>query len=149
MGEVKMSVTVIHSGTQHNGIPSKCEFVVDIRPTDCYSNEEIVDIIRSNVKSGITPRSLHLKASAISEEHILVKTAKNLDIPCYVSPTTSDISRIHVPSIKMGPGNSVRSHTADEFIFIEEIETAVKQYKTFLEELEIVIIDSLRIFAVD
>jgi acetylornithine deacetylase len=135
MGEVKMSVTVIHSGTQHNVIPSKCEFVVDIRPTDCYSNEEIVDIIRSNVKSGITPRSLHLKASAISEEHILVETAKNLDIPCYVSPTTSDISRIHVPAIKMGPGNSVRSHTADEFIFVEEIETAVNQYKAFLGEI--------------
>jgi acetylornithine deacetylase len=135
MGEVKMSVTVIHSGTQHNVIPSKCEFIVDIRPTDCYSNEEIVDIIRSNVKSGITPRSLHLKASAISEEHILVKTAKSLDISCYVSPTTSDISRIHVPAIKMGPGNSVRSHTADEFIFIEEIETAVKQYGAFLEKL--------------
>jgi acetylornithine deacetylase len=135
MGEVKMTVTVIHSGLQHNVVPSKCEFVVDIRPTDCYSNEEIVDIIRANVKSGITPRSLHLKASSISEDHILVKTAKNLDIPCYVSPTTSDISRIHVPAIKMGPGNSVRSHIADEFIYIEEIENAMKQYVAFLEKL--------------
>jgi acetylornithine deacetylase len=137
MGEVKMTVTVIHSGTQHNVVPSKCEFIADIRPTDCYSNEEIVNIIRSNVKSDITPRSMHLKTSAIPEEHILVKTAKNLDIPCYISPTTSDISRINVPAIKMGPGNSVRSHTAEEFIFIEEIESAVKQYETLLEKLEV------------
>jgi acetylornithine deacetylase len=135
MGEVKMTVTVIHSGTQHNVIPSKCEYVVDIRPTDCYENEEIVEIIKSNVKSHITPRSLHLKASAISEEHILVKTVKSLNIPCYISPTTSDISRIHVPAIKIGPGNSARSHIADEFIYIAEIETAVKQYKTLLEKL--------------
>jgi acetylornithine deacetylase len=135
MGEIKMTVTVIHSGTQHNVIPSKCEFVVDIRPTDCYSNEEIVNIIRSNIKSHFTPRSLHLKASAISEEHILMKTVKNMDIPCYISPTTSDISRIHVPAIKMGPGNSVRSHTADEFIYLEEIESAVEKYGAFLKKL--------------
>jgi acetylornithine deacetylase len=136
MGEVKMTVTVIHSGTQHNVIPSKCEFVVDVRPTDCYSNEEIVEIIISNVKSRLVPRSLHLKASAIPDEHILVKTAKSLDIPCYISPTTSDISRINVPAIKIGPGNSIRSHTADEFIYIEEIESAVKLYKRLLNQLQ-------------
>jgi acetylornithine deacetylase len=135
MGEVKMTATVIHSGTQHNVIPSKCEYVVDIRPTDCYANEEIVEIIKSNVKSRITPRSLHLKASAIPEEHVLVKTVKSLDIPCYISPTTSDISRIHVPAIKIGPGNSLRSHTADEFIYINEIESAVKYYKMIVEKL--------------
>ncbi|MDR1169960.1 MAG: M20/M25/M40 family metallo-hydrolase [Prevotellaceae bacterium] len=139
MGEIKMTVTVVHSGTQHNVIPSRCEFVVDIRPTDCYSNEDIVETIRSNVKSHFTPRSLHLKASAIPEEHILVKTANNLDIPCYISPTTSDISRIHVPAVKMGPGNSLRSHTADEFICIDEIITAVEKYETFLEKLAEVI----------
>lgn len=134
MGEVKMTVTVINSGTQHNVVPSKCEFVVDIRPTDCYSNEEIVDIIQSNVKCRLTPRSLHLKASSISGEHILAKTAKKLNIPCYISPTTSDISRINVPAIKMGPGNSARSHTADEFIYIAEIEDAVGKYTAFLKE---------------
>jgi acetylornithine deacetylase len=136
MGEVKMTVTVIHSGTQHNVIPSKCEYVVDIRPTDCYDNEEIVEIIKSNVKSRISPRSLHLKASAISDEHILVKTVKSLDIPCYISPTTSDISRISVPAIKIGPGNSIRSHTADEFIYLAEIDAAVKCYKIILEKLK-------------
>jgi acetylornithine deacetylase len=135
MGEVKMSVTVINSGTQHNVVPSKCEFVVDIRPTDCYSNEEIVDIIRSNVKCRLTPRSLHLKASAIADEHILVNTAKRLNIPCYISPTTSDISRINVPAIKMGPGNSARSHTADEFIYINELHDAANKYTMLLEEL--------------
>ncbi|MDR2382847.1 MAG: M20/M25/M40 family metallo-hydrolase [Prevotellaceae bacterium] len=136
MGEVKMTVTVIHSGTQHNVIPSKCEYVVDVRPTDCYCNEEIVEIIKSNVKSNIAPRSLHLKASAIPVEHILVKTVKSLDIPCYISPTTSDISRISVPAIKIGPGNSSRSHTADEFICLAEIDAAVKDYKTILEKLD-------------
>jgi acetylornithine deacetylase len=135
MGEVKMTVTVIHSGTQHNVIPSKCEYVVDIRPTDCYDNEEIVAIVRSAVKSQVTPRSLHLKASAISEEHVLVRTAKSLDIPCYISPTTSDISRISVPAIKIGPGNSTRSHTADEFIYISEIGNAVTIYQSLLEKL--------------
>jgi acetylornithine deacetylase len=135
MGEVKMTVTVIHSGTQHNVIPSKCEFVVDIRPTDCYTNEEIVAIVASHVKSRTVPRSLHLKASAIAEEHVLVQTVKRLDIPCYISPTTSDISRMNVPAIKIGPGDSTRSHTADEFIYIEEIETAVQQYGAILEAL--------------
>jgi acetylornithine deacetylase len=137
MGEVKMSVTVINSGIQHNVVPSKCEFVVDIRPTDCYSNVEIVDIIRSNVQCRLTPRSLHLKASAISEEHILVKTAKRLNIACYISPTTSDISRISVPAIKMGPGNSARSHTADEYIYINELDDAVNKYSALLEELRV------------
>ncbi|MDR1340875.1 MAG: M20/M25/M40 family metallo-hydrolase [Prevotellaceae bacterium] len=142
MGEVKMTVTVIHSGTQHNVVPSKCEFVVDIRPTDCYGNEEIVDIIGSHVKCALKPRSLHLKASAISEEHVLVKTAESLNIRRYISPTTSDISRINVPAIKMGPGNSVRSHTADEFIHVEEIEAAVKEYHRFLEELSRILRDA-------
>jgi acetylornithine deacetylase len=136
MGEVKMTVTVIHSGVQHNVVPSKCEFVVDIRPTDCYDNKEIVDIIASHVKCSAKPRSLHLKASAIPEEHVLVKTAKRLNIPLYISPTTSDISRINVPAIKMGPGNSVRSHTADEFIYLEEIETAVNIYHQFIRQIE-------------
>jgi acetylornithine deacetylase len=135
MGEVKMTVTVIHSGTQHNVVPSKCEYVVDIRPTDCYTNEEIVAIVRSAVKSQVTPRSLHLKASAISEEHVLVQTAKSLGIPLYISPTTSDISRISVPAIKIGPGSSTRSHTADEFIYISEIENAVTTYLAILEKL--------------
>jgi acetylornithine deacetylase len=135
MGEVKMTVTVLHAGTQHNVIPSRCEYVVDIRPTDCYDNSEIVDIIRSNVRSHIAPRSLHLKASAISEKHVLAMTANSLAIPCYISPTTSDISRIPVAAIKIGPGDSVRSHTADEFICLDEVESAVNVYRTFLDKL--------------
>jgi acetylornithine deacetylase len=136
MGEVKMTVTVIHCGTQHNVIPSRCEFVVDIRPTDCYDNVEIVNIIESQIKSRVSPRSLHLKASSISDDHILVKTVKSLGIPCYISPTTSDISRIDVPAIKIGPGNSIRSHTADEFIYLDEIHNAVKRYSEILLELK-------------
>jgi len=137
MGEVKMTVTVVSAGIQHNVVPPECKFIVDIRPTDCYSNKEIVDIIRENVKSTVTPRSLHLKASAIGNNHALVETAKALKIPCYISPTTSDISRIAVPAIKMGPGNSARSHTADEYIYIEEIENAIEIYTAFLNNLSL------------
>ncbi|MDR1896404.1 MAG: M20 family metallo-hydrolase [Prevotellaceae bacterium] len=135
MGEVKMTVTVVNSGAQHNVVPSECKFIVDIRPTDCYSNEEIVEIIKRNVGCDVVPRSLHLKASAIGEEHILVKTAKRLNIPCYISPTTSDISRINIPAVKMGPGNSARSHTADEFIYLNEIDEAIELYERFVETL--------------
>lgn len=135
MGAVKMSVTVIDAGSQHNVVPAECRFIVDIRPTDCYSNQEIVDIIQQNVGSTVVPRSLHLKASAISENHILAKTAKALNINCYISPTTSDISRINVPAIKMGPGDSARSHTADEFIYLAEIDSAIDKYEIFLETM--------------
>ncbi|MDR2424506.1 MAG: M20 family metallo-hydrolase [Prevotellaceae bacterium] len=135
MGAVKMSVTVIDAGSQHNVIPAECRYIVDIRPTDCYSNEEIVEIIRQNVSSTVVPRSLHLKASAISENHILAKTAQALNIPQYISPTTSDIARINVPAIKMGPGDSARSHTADEFIYLAEIDNAIDQYQTFIEKM--------------
>ena len=135
MGHVKMTVTVINAGSQHNVVPAECKFIVDIRPTECYSNEEIVEVIKQHVKCSITPRSLHLKASAIPDNHILVKTAKQMGIPTYVSPTTSDISRIHVPALKMGPGDSPRSHTADEFIYINEIENGIKLYSEFLNNL--------------
>lgn len=135
MGEVKMTVTQITAGTQHNVIPAECKFVVDIRPTDAYTNKEIVDIVTAHVSSQVTPRSLHLQASAIDEQHVLVQTAKTLGINCYISPTTSDISRINVPALKMGPGDSARSHTADEFVYINEIENGIIRYIEFLNKL--------------
>ena len=136
MGELKMTVTQIQAGTQHNVIPAECSFVVDVRPTDCYKNEEIVKLISQHVKCEIKPRSTHLLASALSEEHCLAKTAKKLGIECYISPTTSDITRIPVPALKMGPGDSARSHTADEFIYVDEIQQGIDGYIRFLKALE-------------
>jgi acetylornithine deacetylase len=135
MGKVKMTVTQIQAGTQHNVIPAECRFVVDIRPTDVYENIEIVGIIRQHVKSEVMPRSLHLQASLIDDGHILVKAAKQLGLECYISPTTSDISRIPVPCLKMGPGDSSRSHTADEFIYISDIQEGIEKYIKFLNKL--------------
>ncbi|MDR2466262.1 MAG: M20/M25/M40 family metallo-hydrolase [Prevotellaceae bacterium] len=135
MGEVKMTVTVIAAGTQHNVVPAECRYVADIRPVDCYTNEEIVDIVRRNVASRVTPRSMHLKSSALPDDCILMRAVERLNITRYVSPTTSDISRIAVPALKMGPGESARSHTADEFIFVREIEEAVEIYSALLYEL--------------
>lgn len=135
MGEVKMTVTQINAGTQHNVIPDRCTFTVDIRPTDQYGNQEIVDLIRQHIGSKVTPRSLHLNASAIPDSHPLVRAAHLLKIPCYVSPTTSDISRIPVPALKMGPGDSARSHTANEYIKVKEIEDGIKGYERFLKGL--------------
>lgn len=136
MGEVKMTVTQIEAGTQHNVIPAECSFVVDIRPTDCYKNEEIVEVVRQHVTCEVKPRSTHLLASALSEEHCLVRTAKTLGMECYISPTTSDISRIPVPALKLGPGDSARSHTADEFIYVDEIQQGIDGYVRFLKTLK-------------
>jgi acetylornithine deacetylase len=132
MGEVKMTVTQINAGTQHNVIPDECRFVVDIRPTDAYDNVEILDTIRQHVKCDVMPRSDKNKASAIAETHPLVQTAKKLNIPLYISPTTSDWVRMNFPAIKMGVGDSARSHQADEFIYISEIEKGIEQYIEFL-----------------
>jgi acetylornithine deacetylase len=132
-GAVKMTVTMVQAGTQHNVVPGECHFVVDIRPTDAYDNVEIVDMIRQHVKCDVVPRSTKHKTSAIAENHPLVQTAKALNIPLFVSPTTSDMVTVPFPAIKMGVGNSARSHQADEFIFIKEIEEGIENYITFLK----------------
>lgn len=134
MGEVKMTVTQIQAGTQHNVVPDECRFVVDVRPTDVYRNEEILTIIRSCVQSEVRPRSTKHKASAISESHPLVQTARDLDIPLFISPTTSDMVRMVFPAIKMGVGDSARSHQADEFVYLSEIEEGIIKYIAFLHQ---------------
>lgn len=136
MGRVKMTVTQIQAGTQHNSIPAECKFVVDVRPTDCYSNEEILAEVKAHISANVTARSTHLRASSISQEHPLVKTAVALGMERYVSPTSSDITRLPVPALKLGVGNSARSHTADEFIYIEEVKQGITTYSSFLKELE-------------
>lgn len=135
MGKVKLTVTQIHAGTQHNVVPDKCSFVVDIRPTDLYTNTEILELLQSQVKSKLTARNLTNKSSGTPSDHILLKTAQQLGIETYVSPTTSDWMRITCPAIKMGPGESERSHQADEFVMIKEIENGVQDYIKYIKAL--------------
>jgi len=135
LGPVRMSVTVIEGGYQHNVIPDKCTFTVDVRSTDAYTNEEILKIIKENISSEILKTSYGLNPSCAPQGHILREAAKKLDIPTFASPTLSDQAQINTPSIKMGPGMSERSHTANEFIYLSEIEDGVRGYIRLLEEL--------------
>ena len=137
MGEVKLTVTQINAGTQHNVVPDKCTFVVDIRPTDQYSNTEILQILQSKVKSTLTARNLTNKSSATPPGHILMKAIEKLGIESYVSPTTSDWMRISCPAVKMGPGESARSHQADEFVLVSELEMGLNGYIRFIESIKI------------
>ena len=135
LGKVKMTVTQIEAGSQHNVIPASCKFVVDVRVTDAYSNQEVFDIIQSNVKSEVGPRSLRLNSSSIRKEHPIVQAGLKLGRETYGSPTLSDQSVLSCPSLKLGPGQSLRSHTADEFIFLNEIEVGIDLYIRILNEI--------------
>jgi len=137
LGPVKMSVTQINAGTQHNVIPDRCSFVVDIRSNELYSNEDIYNTIRKNVKSDVKARSFRLNSSRISEEHPIVKRAVKMGRNPFGSPTLSDQALMPFPSVKMGPGKSSRSHTADEYILISEIEEAIEIYLKLLDGLNI------------
>ena len=135
LGEVKMSVTIINSGSQHNVVPDECRFTVDVRVTDRYTLEEALDIIKDNVKCEVTPRSLRIRPSGISSNHPLVVAAVNRGMRLYGSPTTSDQALIPVPSVKIGPGNSARSHSADEFIYLDEIGKGIDTYIGLLNDV--------------
>ncbi len=135
LGKVKMSVTVINAGQAHNQVPPECKFTVDIRATDAYPLEELLEIIKQNVSCTVTPRSLRLRPSGIDANHPLIQAAKKLNKKLYGSPTTSDQALIPAPSIKMGPGDSARSHSADEFIYLREIEQGIDSYVTLLKQI--------------
>lgn len=135
LGEIKMTTTVIHAGKQHNVVPAECQYTVDVRVTDQYTLEEVLEVIQQNIKSKVTPRSLRMRSSGIPDDHALVKAANKLGIPLYGSPTTSDQALIPVPSVKIGPGDSARSHTADEFIYVAEIVKGIDTYIKLLDEL--------------
>jgi acetylornithine deacetylase len=137
LGEVKMTVTQIEAGFQHNVVPDTCKFVVDIRTNELYSNEEVVSIISSIIDSEVKPRSLNLNSSGINSDHPFVVKAKKMGIECFGSPTMSDQSRIPYPSVKIGPGDSARSHTANEFIYPEEIKNGIEVYIDLLEGLNL------------
>ena len=135
LGEVKISVTMIEAGSQHNVVPDVCHFVVDVRTNEHYSNKEAAEIITNLIESEVKPRSFRLNSSGISEEHPFAKLVKSKGIHFYGSPTTSDQAIISCPSIKMGPGDSARSHTADEFIYKSEIIEGIERYIGLLGEL--------------
>lgn len=137
LGAVKMSVTMINAGTQHNVVPDVCSFVVDVRTNEFYSNQEAFLIVDELIASEVKPRSFRLNSSGISVDHPIVRRGINLGLKYYGSPTTSDQAVIPYPSVKIGPGDSARSHTADEFILISEIEEGFRIYVDLLTDLSI------------
>lgn len=138
LGPIKVSITMINCGTQHNVVPDKCSYTADIRTTDAYSNEETVELLRQCVKwSELTPRSTRVHASVIDSEHPLVKAATALGKTPFISSTTSDMALMHgIPSLKMGPGESSRSHSADEYVCISEISDAIDTYIQLIKTLK-------------
>lgn len=135
LGPVKISVTQIEAGTQHNVVPDICHFVIDVRTNEFYSNEQAANIITGIINSEVKPRSFRLNSSGISEDHPFAQLAKKKGIRTYGSPTTSDQAIIPFNSVKMGPGDSSRSHTANEYILKSEIFSGIEKYIELLEEL--------------
>ena len=136
LGDVKMTVTQIKGGKQHNAIPAEVELVIDVRVNDAYSNQEIADILIAEAPcSSIMPRSLRLNSSSIPMEHELVQAGIKMGRSTYGSPTLSDQAALSCPSLKLGPGDSTRSHSADEFIYIAEIEEGIQIYVELLNHV--------------
>lgn len=134
-GPIKMSVTMINAGTQHNVVPSTCDFVVDVRVTDAYTNEEVLEVVREHVDCIVHARSTRLKPSSIAKDHPIVQAGIALGRSTYGSPTTSDQALLSIPSLKCGPGDSARSHTADEFVYVKEIEEGIDLYIEMLNKI--------------
>ncbi|MCC7301464.1 MAG: M20/M25/M40 family metallo-hydrolase [Bacteroidia bacterium] len=135
LGKIRFSVTQVNAGKQHNVIPDECRWVIDVRSTDQYTHEEILNELRKVIQSEISPRSVRLQPSFIPNEHPLVKAAiKTGGIP-FGSPTLSDTALMPFPALKIGPGKSERSHTADEYILVDEIEKALIIYSELLKNL--------------
>lgn len=135
LGPIKVTTTMIECGKAHNVVPDTCKFVVDIRTTDAYTNEATVELLQSIITSTATPRSTHLRASAISPDHPLVASAKACGGKPFVSPTMSDQALLPFPTLKIGPGESARSHTADEFVRISEISLGISTYIKIIDNL--------------
>jgi acetylornithine deacetylase len=136
LGPVQASVTVIETENKaHNMVPPQCKYVVDVRVNELYTFEEILDVLQRNLQSGITPRSTRLRATSIALDHPLVEAGLSLGSKPYGSPTTSDKALMPFPALKMGPGDSARSHTADEFIYTSEIEKGIAAYISLLEKV--------------
>lgn len=132
LGEIHMNLTVMHAGEKHNTVPDVCRYTVDIRVTDAYIHEEILEEVKQHVVADIRPRSMRLRPSATPADHRVLEALKNLDIPVYGSPTLSDQALLPYASLKIGPGDSARSHTADEFIDETEIREGIETYIALL-----------------
>lgn len=137
LGKVKMSVTQIEAGKQHNVVPDSCRFVIDVRTNECYRNEEVFDLLQSKVQSELKARSFRLNSSGIALEHPLVQSGLQLGLPYFGSPTLSDQALMPFPSLKIGPGDSARSHTADEYIRLSEIRAGIALYSQLIEGIKI------------
>lgn len=136
LGPVKMSVTVIETeNKQHNVVPAQCKYVIDCRVNELYTFEEILEVLQANLKSELKPRSTRLRSSSIPLEHSLIQTGIAMGREYYGSPTTSDKALMNFSTLKMGPGDSARSHTADEFIYLKEIEDGIAMYIELLERV--------------
>lgn len=135
LGPVKMSVTIINAGIKHNMVPDVCNFTVDIRINELYTHDEILEVIKENIGAEMVPRSMRLKSSGIAVSHPLIQSGISLGRTIYGSQTTSDKALMSCPSLKMGPGDSARSHTADEFIYVNEIEEGIDLYIKLLENI--------------
>lgn len=135
LGPVKMTVTMIQAGSQHNVVPGTCRFTVDIRLNELYTADDILNAIAQHTRCAVTPRSRRLKASAIPVGHPLVKAGLAAGLKAYGSPTMSDQALLPFPSVKIGPGQSARSHTAEEFIYLSEIEGGIRLYIHLIEKL--------------
>lgn len=133
LGKIKMSVTLIEAGTQHNVVPDRCRFTIDVRVTDSYTPEEVLETVRTLLQSEVVPRSMRLRPSFTPVEHPFVQAGLSLGRPCYGSPTLSDQALLPFPSVKIGPGESARSHSADEYIETAEIEAGIALYIEMLE----------------
>ena len=136
LGPVKMSVTVIETENKaHNVVPAECKFVIDVRVNELYTFEEVFNAIKENVESEIRARSFRLRSSSIALDHPFIKAGIELGKKYYGSPTTSDKALMTFPALKMGPGDSARSHTADEYIYIDEIKKGIELYIQLLDKI--------------
>jgi acetylornithine deacetylase len=136
LGAVQLTVTSIETSNKaHNVVPAECSFVVDVRVNELYRMDEVIDIITSQLHSDVQPRSTRLRSTAIAIDHPLVKAGIRLGKSYYGSPTTSDKALMPFPALKMGPGDSARSHTADEFIFVDEVKEGIDTYIQLLNDL--------------
>lgn len=135
LGPVKLTVTQVNAGKQHNVVPAAVDLVIDVRVNDCYSNQEIVDLLQKEAPLSLTPRSTDLNSSSIPADHPLVQAGIELGRSTYGSPTLSDQAKLSCPSLKLGPGDSTRSHTANEFIYVSEIEEGIDLYIQLLKKI--------------
>jgi acetylornithine deacetylase len=135
LGPVKMTVAIINGGIKHNVVPERCEFVIDVRTTDAYSNAEVLGIMQQHMQSEVKARSTRLNPSKVSLEHPFIKAIKQEGVEVFGSSTMSDQALLKCPSVKFSPGDSARSHTADEFIYLDQIKEGIEFFIPFFKKL--------------